>query len=57
MTTSREAELNTDLKRAHIRLSIIARMAQLNMEEAPREQEFSEVMQSILAACGVEEEH
>jgi len=36
---------------------MIARMARLNMEETPKEHEIVEVMQTILAACGLEDEH
>ena len=57
MSRSRVSELTTDLMRAHIRLGMIARMAKLNIEETPKEHEFAEVMQTILAACGLEEEH
>ena len=56
MTMNREAELTTDLMRAQARLGIIARMARTSMEETPRQQEFAEVMQTILAACGLEDE-
>jgi hypothetical protein len=57
MTKSRESELTTDLMRAQIRLGMIARMATLNLEQAPKEHEFAEVMQTILAACGIDKEH
>ena len=56
MTKSRESELTTDLMRAQIRLGMIARMARLSMEETPKEHEVAEVMQTILAACGLDEE-
>ena len=56
MSRSRESELTTDLMRMQIRLGMIARMAKLNMEQVPQEHEFTEVMQTILAACGMEEE-
>ncbi len=55
MTRRRESELATDLMRAQIRLGIIARMATLNIEETPKEHEFAEVLQTILAACGLED--
>ena len=57
MAKSRESELTTDLMRAQIRLGMIARMATLNLEETPKEHEFAEIMQTILAACGIDKEH
>ena len=39
-----------------IYLGMIARMARLNVEETPKEGEFTEVMQTILAASTLEED-
>ena len=55
MTRCKESELTTALMRAQIRLGMIARMARLNIEETPKEHEFAEVMQTIIAACGLED--
>ncbi len=52
MTTSRESELTSNLMRAEARLGIIARMAQLNMQETLKEDEFAKLLQTILAASG-----
>ena len=51
-TTSKESELSTNLMRAEARLGIIARMAQLNMQETLNEDEFAKLLQTILAASG-----
>jgi hypothetical protein len=40
--------------RAEARLGIIARMAQLNMQETLKEDEFAKLLQTILAASGHE---
>ena len=53
--TNADADLTTDLMRAQARLGLIARMAKLNLEETPDEQEFTEILRNILAACGVED--
>ena len=55
MLQKREAQLAAELMRARIRLGMIARMAELNMENTPRESEFAEVMQTILAASTLED--
>ena len=44
-------ELTTDLLRAETRLALIARMAKLNLEQRPDQQDFDEVLQTILATC------
>jgi hypothetical protein len=54
--TSIDGDLTTDLMRAQARLGLIARMAKLNLQETPDEQDFAEVLRNILAACGLEDE-
>ena len=49
--------LADDLLRAKARLALIARMARHNLDQAPSEQEFDEVMRTILAACENRTEH
>ena len=55
-TTGDETDLTTDLMRAQARLGLIARMAKLNLEETPDQQEFTEILRNIIAACGVEDD-
>ena len=57
MTRSSDRQLTTDWIRARIRLGMIARMARLNMEQTPSKSEFTEVMQTILAASTLEDDH
>ncbi len=57
MTIEKKPELTTELLKAQIRLGMVARMVKLNIEETPVEAEFPDVMETLLAACGQEEEH
>ena len=52
MEMDKTAELTEDLLKAQIRLGMIARMARVNIEKNPGQEEFPEVMESILAVCG-----
>ena len=45
-------DLASSLAQARARLNVIARMAQLNMQCKPSEEDFNDVLRSILAACG-----
>ena len=55
MNKQNDAELATDLMRARIRLTMIARMARVGMENNDHDSELIELMQTILATCGLEE--
>jgi hypothetical protein len=54
MKTDEKTKSPAQLLRAQIRLSMLARMVRVNIEESPAEEDIPEVMESILAACGVE---
>jgi hypothetical protein len=56
MENRKEPELAIDLAKAKTRLDLIARMAKLNMDQCPSKQDFEEILQNILAACGTESE-
>jgi hypothetical protein len=45
------------LLRAQIRLGMLARMVRVNIEESPGEEDIPEVLETIRAACGVEEKN
>ena len=51
------SRLTDDLLRAQARLALIARMARHNLEQSPSQQEFSEILRIILAACETRTEH
>lgn len=53
MTTDKKAISAAELLKAQVRLGMIARMVRVNIEEGPGEDEFPEVMETILAACGL----
>jgi hypothetical protein len=55
MKTKMKPKSTAELLRAQIRLGMIARMIRVNIEESPTEEEFPEVMETIIAACGVED--
>ena len=42
---------------AKVRLALITKMARHNLENTPDQVEFTEVMKTILAACGSYTEH
>lgn len=52
-----ESQLTADLMQAKVRLALITRMAQHNLENSPDQAEFTEVMKTILATCGCYTEH
>ena len=51
------SQLANDLMKAQARLALIACMARQNLAEQPSEEEFSEIMRTILAACTNRQEH
>ena len=55
MTTEKNPKSTAELLRAQIRLGMIARMVRVNIDESPEEDEFPEIMETILAACGQED--
>lgn len=55
MKTEMKSESTAELLKAQIRLGMIARMIRVNVEGSPTEEDFPEVMETILAACGLEE--
>lgn len=55
MKTEMKSESTAELLKAQIRLGMIARMIRVNIEGSPTEEDFPEVMETILAACGLEE--
>ncbi len=55
MKTEMKPESTAELLKAQIRLGMIARMIRVNIEGPPTEEDFPEVMETILAACGLEE--
>ena len=55
MTTEKNPKSTAELLRAQIRLGMIARMVRVNIDESPAEDEFPEIMETILAACGQED--
>lgn len=55
MKTKMKPESTAELLKAQIRLAMIARMIRVKIEESPTEEDFPEVMETILAACGVED--
>ena len=56
MTMEKKPDLTTEILKAQIRLGMVARMVKLNIEETPGEEEYPDVMETILAACGQGEE-
>ena len=52
MTTKKNPKSTAELLRAQIRLGMIARMVRLSIDESPAEEEYPEIMETILAACG-----
>lgn len=56
MKMDKKPELTTELLKAQIRLGMVARMVRLNMEETPGEEEYPDVMETLLAVCGQGEE-
>ena len=51
------SNLATDLMQARARLALIARMVRVNLENRPDDEDFNEVMETILATCGTHLEH
>ena len=56
MKAEKKPEPAAELFKAKLRLGMIARMVRVSIEESTKEEEIPDVMETLLAACGEQEE-